>query len=86
MNCAWSRAQKIHLTGKITKEDMRVRTTWKTPEKIVPQQIKYCLCKDGPNKCAGCRMCAFGRYYIDNHLGDLEEPPKNKENHALATA
>ena len=81
-----SGARKIQTTGRMAKDEMRIRTTWKTPEKIVPQQVRRQLCKDGPDKCAGCRMCAFGRYYIDNHLGDLEEPPKKKENHALATA
>ena len=46
----------LNLSGKMAMKDKRVHTNWKTPEKIVPQQIKYCLCKDGPNKCAGCRM------------------------------
>ena len=67
----------LNLAGKLAFEESRVRTTWKTPEKIVPQQIRFHLCKDGPRKCAECRMCAFGRYYVDNHLGDSKEENSN---------
>lgn len=70
----------ISLTGQLTFEDSQVQTTWKTPDKIVPQQIKYCLCKDGPKKCAECRLCAFGRYYVDNHLGEKREAQENNKN------
>ena len=70
----------LSLTGKLALEERRVRTTWKTPEKIVPQQIRFHLCKDGPKKCAECRLCAFGRYYVDNHLGEKTEAKDDNKN------
>ena len=70
----------LNLAGKLAFEEGRVRTTWKTPEKIVPQQIRFHLCKDGPKKCAECRMCAFGRYYVDNHLGEQNEAQDDNKN------
>lgn len=41
--------------------DRPVKTTWITPEKIKPSQIKKHLCTEGPFKCAECGLCAFGR-------------------------
>ena len=59
----------FYATGRMAIPDVNVRTTWKTPDRIVPNQVKYQLCKDGPRKCAECRLCAFGRFYIDEIIG-----------------
>ena len=56
----------VHPVGKVAKPDEPIKTTWQTPENIVPQQVKYRLCKAGPKKCAECRLCAFGRWYVEN--------------------
>jgi hypothetical protein len=58
----------ISATGSIARPDDRIKTTWQTPENIVPQQVKFRLCKDGPKKCAECRLCAFGRWIIEHGM------------------
>ena len=56
----------ISARGSVVTPDELAKTTWQTPENIVPQQVKYRLCKDGPKKCAECRLCAFGRWYVEH--------------------
>ena len=40
------------------------KTTWTTPEKIKPNQVYKKLCSEGPQKCAECGLCAFGRWVV----------------------
>ena len=40
------------------------KTTWATPEKISPNQVYKKLCSEGPQKCAECGLCAFGRWVV----------------------
>lgn len=66
----------ICLGAQIARPDERVKTTWVTPESIIPRQIKYRLCKDGPNKCVECGLCAFGRWYVEHNMGEEKGPEK----------
>lgn len=59
----------ICVTGSIARPDERIKTTWQTPENIVPQQVRHRLCEDGPKKCVECGLCAFGRFYVANCMG-----------------
>ena len=44
--------------------DRQVRTTWQTAENTKPQYLRLRLCELGPQKCASCGLCAFGRFYV----------------------
>lgn len=55
--------------GSIAKPDGKIRTTWQTPWNIVPQQVKYRLCDEGPEGCGECGLCAFGRWYVEHNAG-----------------
>lgn len=56
----------ICVTGSIARPDERIKTTWQTPENIVPQQVRHRLCEDGPKKCVECGLCAFGRWFVEH--------------------
>ena len=55
-------------------------TDWQTPENIKPRQIPLRLCELGPKECAECRLCAFGRWYVDHDMGSK----KGKQKAAVA--
>lgn len=58
-----------------TKESNRKPVTdWQTPENIKPRQIPLRLCELGPKECAECRLCAFGRFYVENCMGKEKTP------------
>lgn len=64
-----------------TKEsNRRPVTDWQTPENIKPRQIPLRLCELGPKECAECRLCAFGRWYVDHDMGSK----KGKQKAAVA--
>ena len=60
----------IHVTGSIVLPDVRVKTTWLTPDKIPARNIKKHLCKAGPKMCQDCQLCAFGRAYLSLTASD----------------
>ena len=75
---------KLGLKMAMPEETGHPVTSWTTPEKLDPKQIKNRLCSAGPKKCAECRLCAFGRYYVDNNLQRLE-PKKQKKSRVAWT-
>lgn len=65
-----------HWSGSVAPEassHSRVVTTWDTPENIVANQVRGHLCKAGPKKCAECKLCAFGRWWLEHNPEKREE-------------
>ena len=66
----------ICVTGSIARPDERIKTTWQTPENIVPQQVRHRLCEDGPKKCVECGLCAFGRWFVEHEKENVRVKEK----------
>lgn len=59
-----------HFFARTRPADNPVRTDWKTPEDMKPEYVRNRLCELGPERCGDCRLCAFGRWYVDHGMGD----------------
>lgn len=59
------KGNRRNVTGSIARPDEHTKTTWITPESIKPSLVSKRLCEAGPELCPECRMCAFGRFYLN---------------------
>lgn len=57
----------IYLSGSLALPDEIAKTTWVTAESTESRYIKLRLCDNGPQGCAECQLCAFGRKYVQEH-------------------
>lgn len=62
--------QIVYISGSVALPDEQVKTTWLTPEKI-PKTVKNHLCEAGPKECASCGLCAFGRWWVNEHHNQI---------------